>query len=129
MIALFPLKLGQKKCLPDYWHNSRLLSDPAALSLSLQPSFYLLPSIEVIAEVTRLIGETIECDQLLVRICQTPSLPATLWPRNPEVRIDALYYAAMNRSDSAQKFGRGNDDEAGLVLNERWQNEEREGKK
>jgi hypothetical protein len=29
----------------------------------------------------------------------------------------------MDRSESAQEFGRRNDDEAGLMLDERWQNE------
>src|SRR5215831_4721358 len=81
---------------------------------SLQSSVNLLPSIEVVGEVTRLIGETIECDQLLVRVHQTASLPATLRPRDPEVRMNSVSCAAMNRSESAQKFGRGNDDEAGL---------------
>src|SRR5262245_55420232 len=51
---------------------------------SLQPSFNLLPSIEVLAEITRLIRETIECDQLLIGVRQTASLPATLCPRNPK---------------------------------------------
>jgi len=49
----------------------------------LQPLLNLFPGIKILGKVSRLVGETIECDEFLLRIWQTPCLPAAGCLRDP----------------------------------------------
>jgi len=84
----------------------------------LQSFFYVIPSVKELAEVTRVVPESVKGDHLLIGIVQSTCLPTTPGLCDPQVGVDSFPRFAADALQPAEQFCGRDDDEAGFNFGE-----------